>query len=326
MKNIPYELIARYLAGECNDDEKQQIREWSEQHPGVMDEFSKIWQQIPADDFTPDVEQALQKVNLRIGGAKKKSLPLRFFSLIGSVAAVAAIVIILINIISTPGQDASNNYIAENLSTLNTGDDEMLEYKLSDGSTVWLNRSSSLRYPESFSGNTREIYLEGEAFFEIAPDAHKPFIIHANNTQTKVVGTSFGIKAAKDAGEVVVTVSTGVINFSAEGKSGHIELKKGEQGICDTKQRKLEKNNNPDPNSLAWKTKILVFQQSPLSEVAKVIENTYRIPVSVDGSIANLQITSTFDRLSLEEIMQIIELTLQIRAEDSAGGILLTSQ
>ncbi|MCD7898689.1 MAG: hypothetical protein LUH22_02075 [Bacteroides sp.] len=70
--NIPYELIARYLAGECNEDEKLKIQEWGQLHPDIMDECTRIWQQTSSEEFNPDVAQALQKVNHRIDTKKEK--------------------------------------------------------------------------------------------------------------------------------------------------------------------------------------------------------------------------------------------------------------
>jgi len=320
--NIPYELIARYLAGECNNDEKQQVQQWASEHPDLMDEHTKLWQHVPNEEFNPDVEHALKKVNQRID-SKKKNTPQRLYLIVGS--AAAAVILLLISVIGIQYWEASNDITTSStLLALETGINETIEYELPDGSKVWLNQTSVVRYPEAFTGDTREIHLEGEAFFDISPDANKPFIIHANNTQTRVVGTSFGIRAVKGEEEVVVTVSTGIINLSTEGKTEHIELRKGEQGICLPKQQVLEKNANPDPNLLAWKTKILIFKQSTLTEVAKVIENTYHTPVTVDPSIAGLQLTSTFEQRSLDEVMKIIELSLQVQAEASSSGILLT--
>jgi len=324
MNNIPYELIARYLAGECNDDEKQQIQEWSQQHPEMMAEFTKIWQEIPSDEFNPDVEQALQNINYRINTNKKKFPRRLIIMLSGAAVAAIAAIFILTNVVKTQDQNILNGALTASLVNLNTGISETKEYQLPDGSKVWLNQSSKLIYPESFTNNIREVFLEGEAFFDITSDPNKPFIIHANNTMTRVVGTSFGVRAIKDADEVVVTVSTGIVNFSTGGKSQQVELKQGEQGVCKPEEQELKRNINPDPNSLAWKTKILVFKQSSLSEVAKVIENAYQTPITIDNSIAGLQLTSTFEQLSLEEIIQILEMTLQIKAEKQDNGFLLT--
>lgn len=323
MKNIPYELIARYLSGTCNADEQQQVREWIREYPDVMDELSLIWQQVPSDEFTPDLEKALRKVNQRIDAKEPKRSRVRLYTLLASVAAVAAVVIlILINNINV-SKDVTIDPL---LLTLSSGTEETLEYTLPDGSKIWLNRSSALHYPETFEGDLREVYLEGEAFFEVSPDAERPFIIHANHTLTRVVGTSFGIRAVKGADEVIVTVSTGVINFSAEGKTTPIELRQGEQGICNPEQQKLEKNHHPDPNSLAWKTKILFFKQSPLPEVARIIENIYHTTLSVDSSASDLRLTATFEQLNLQEIMQVIEMTLQVKAETNGEGIVLTAR
>lgn len=326
MENIPYELIARYLAGECSDNEKQQVQEWIEKHPETMDEFSKMWQQIPSDEFSPNVDFALQKVSHRIE-EKKKVRSKRILMTIGSVAVAAvAAIMIFINVIGDKSKETSLSSAESSLLTLATDEKEAIEFDLPDGSKVWLNQSSTLRYPQEFTKETREVYLEGEAFFDISPNADNPFIIHANNTQTRVVGTSFGVRAIKNESEVVVTVSTGIINFSTEGKSRHIELKPGEQGVCNPKQQILEKNIKPDPNLLAWKTKVLVFKQSQLTEVAKVIQDVYHTPITVDKSVAGLKITSTFDQLSLDQIIQIIEITLQVKAEVNENGFLLTSK
>lgn len=320
MENIPYELIARYLAGECNEDEKLQVQEWSRLHPDLMAEISDIWQQIPSDEFNPDVEQALLHVSDRIE-VKKKSFPKRLFMWAGSAAAV---ILLFVSIIGIRHWSASENIFQNTLLTLNTNEKETLEYTLPDGSKVWLNQSSILRYPETFAADLREVYLEGEAFFDVSPDVEKPFVIHANNTLTQVVGTSFGLRAVKDGDEVIVTVSTGIIRFSTEENSESIEIRQGEQGICEPKQRRLEKNADPDPNLLAWKTRTLVFRQTPLLEVAAVIEDVYHTPISVDDSVAGLQLTSTFDQLSLEEVIRIIEMTLQIENRTERSGILLT--
>ena len=320
MENIPYELIARYLAGECNEHEKQQVQEWARAYPELMDEFSNIWQQHPADDFISDVEHALQQVNNRII-TKKESSSKQLFLWIGTAAAV----ILLVLVVGIRYLNTSGNVPQDTLLTIHTDLKETLEYILPDGSKVWLNQSSDIRFPEVFEGKTREIYLEGEAFFDVMPDADKPFIIHANNTLTRVVGTSFGIRATKDVDEVIVTVSTGVINFSTEKDSKSIELHQGEQGIYEPGQQRLEKNGDMDPNLLAWRTKVLVFKQTPLSEVVTVLKDVYHMPVTVEHSIADLQLTSTFEQLSLDEIIQIMEMTLQIKSRTNKNEILLSA-
>lgn len=293
-----------------------------EEQKDHIEEYIKTWQEASAGKFNPDVEAALQKVNRRIDQRKRKKQSKRLYLL---TACAAAAVLVFVSIIAIRFSDPVKMMHKDTLPVLCSGVGETLEITLSDGSRIWLNQSSQLNYPEVFDGNTREVYLTGEAFFDIAPDAQKPFIIYANQTQTRVVGTSFGIRALDNTNEVVVTVSTGIVNLSTSGNSEHIELKKGEQGICLPEEKVLEKNINPDPNLLAWKTKILVFKQTPLAEIAKVIESAYQTHVSVDSSIADLQLTSTFEKRSLEEIMQIIEMSLQIQAETNDNGIQLTA-
>lgn len=315
MNNIPYEQIARYLAGECNDKEKKQIREWIRENPETMDELTRIWENTPQNSFTPDVEQALQNVHRSID-TRKKNRSRRLFILISSAAAILIIVGLFgIRSLNTSEEDKTRTFL-----TLSTNANERKGFLLPDGSNIWLNASSTLRYPEEFEGDTREVYLEGEAFFDITSNSDKPFIIMANNTVTQVVGTSFSIRAVKKEPEVVVTVATGIVNFSAGDENHHIVLRQGEQGIC--KELKLEKKLNHDPNVFAWRTHVMAFRDTPLKDVAKIIESTYRIPVTVDKSIAELEITTTFNKLQLQEVVNIIEMTLQVNAEITKDGVL----
>ena len=305
------EKMARYYAGECNEEEMQQLLEECIENYGFLDECKK-------DAFTPDVELALKKVHRRMSQKKTKRLYL-------CIAAAVAI-LFLFSIIGIQYVEMGKEYVTETQFALKTGIGETLDYELPDGSKVSLNQGSSLRYPEVFAENTREVYLDGEAFFDVAPDAAKPFIIHANQTRTEVVGTSFGIKALENTNAVVVTVSTGTVSLTGEGMSGHIELNKGEQGFCILDKKVLEKNADPDLNLLAWKTKILTFKQTPLAEVANVIKNAYQTVVDVDPSVSGLQLTATFEKRSLEEVMQIIEKTLQIQAQPTGKGFLMKSE
>lgn len=324
MEKIPYELIARYFAGECNAEEIQQIEEWGSVYPEKMAEFSAIWKETVVPDFVPDVELALQKITKRIETHKKKSSKAHFLYIGSLAAAVIAISLLVTNIFDFNKQNQFPD--SATLLTLNTGLDQSIEYELADGSKVWLNHSSSLSYPETFEGEQRVVYLEGEAFFDIAPNKDKPFIIYANGTETKVVGTSFGIKALPGGADVVVTVMSGIIDFSDVKDSNAIRLTVGEQAICIPKQAILEKNTNPDPNALAWKTKLINFQDTPLFEVARVITAAYNTSVETDSSISNLTISGTFNQLSLQELMQIIEITLQVEAKETAGGFMFTTK
>ncbi len=104
--NTPYELIGRYLAGECNDNEREQIQQWARQHPDLMDEYVRLWQQASGKEFHPDVEQALRKVNQRIDKKEKKT-PKRLYLAISSVAA--AVILLLISVTGIRYWDAAND-------------------------------------------------------------------------------------------------------------------------------------------------------------------------------------------------------------------------
>src|SRR5690606_20930247 len=136
---------------------------------------------------------------------------------------------------------------------------------LMDGSRVILNAGSSLRYPERFSGIVREVYLEGEGYFEVAKDPGRPFIVHAGPLKTKVLGTSFNINAYAGQSKMEVSVLTGKVQVE-ETKSGRsVDLlphEKVRYTISDDKFAKIEVADiNKD---LAWNTGRMAFEDAPL--------------------------------------------------------------
>eukprot|EP01132_Coremiostelium_polycephalum_P022666 gene22666-26912_t len=97
-----------------------------------------------------------------------------------------------------------------------SGYGQVLKIVLADSSTVWLNSGSRLRYPEKFNGSSRELYLEGEAFFNVVHKKSQPFIVHSGALNTQVLGTSFNIKAYKNSAQLKVSVATGKVGIYAD--------------------------------------------------------------------------------------------------------------
>jgi len=156
------------------------------------------------------------------------------------------------------------------------------EYALPDGSFVTLNSNSKLVYPKHFKGNTREVTIYGEAFFDVKPNPEKPFIINAGNARVKVVGTSFNVSAYPETETVEVVVKTGkvqVTNKNAEALSdaNQVFLIPGEKGTLFNKSSILEKSQNSNLNYLAWKTRDFIFNDMPLNEVFQCLAKIFHV-------------------------------------------------
>jgi len=177
---------------------------------------------------------------------------------------------------------------------------------LSDGSKIWLNADSKLTYPESFTGHTREVYLSGEAFFEVTKNPHKPFVIHLSKGTVRVLGTSFNIRAYDNEKVIETSVSTGRVAFIATGKQQ-------QDTIFITPNNKVRYSLNDDQVKVeptaaaedkAWTEGKLIFKALTLEEIAIELERNFgKKVVFEDEEPKHYRLTGAFENNSLDEIM-----------------------
>jgi ferric-dicitrate binding protein FerR (iron transport regulator) len=191
---------------------------------------------------------------------------------------------------------------------LATGNDEknvMLD--LPDGSTIYLNRNSEVTYKANFGKAGRNVKLNGEAFFEIAPDREKPFTIDAGKAKVKVIGTSFNVITNNDNLAVEVFVNTGQVMLSDITGNQNLVLDPGYIGTMDSKVS--EKKLNENPNYMAWKTGRLVYTGQRLEVAFKDLKRVYNLDIIADDpEILNdpWYWTSPVDNMPQETIIRII--------------------
>jgi ferric-dicitrate binding protein FerR (iron transport regulator) len=214
------------------------------------------------------------------------------------------------------------------LKTVNSGSSAIETCQLSDGSVLFLNSASRVKFPEKFGKSSREVYFWGEAFFEIAHDQSRPFVIEAGETRIRVPGTSFDVKAYPTANTIEVTVNTGKVLFYHVDKNdqvlGEVTLIKGERGIYDRLKSRISKMSNDDLNYLSWKTGILHFEETPLSVVLNDISEKYNVSFNCsDADIAGYKLTATFDNESLDSVLEVLKLTHHLTFKHNGQGYLV---
>lgn len=199
---------------------------------------------------------------------------------------------------------------------------------LPDGTLVSLNSDTRLTYPKKFSGKTREVSFEGEAFFEVKPDKNKPFIIHAGQAQIKVLGTSFNVSAYPQTEQVEVVVETGRVQVSEQTtKTNELILTPGDKGTLVYSSHSLHKTMNQNPNYLAWKTRILTFKATSLAEVIGELEKVYKVNIRLaDQKLGGLMLSAQFNDYSLDFILKVIENTFLIEVKNENGQYILKAR
>jgi transmembrane sensor len=203
------------------------------------------------------------------------------------------------------------------------------EWQLPDGTQIFLNADSKLKYKAESKKGVREIFLEGEAWFEASTNKKRPLIVHTPYYDINVTGTQFNIKAYEDDSEIITTLEEGEIVLSPSANiilEENVTMKPGEQAILDKESKNLNiKTVNPRWYT-AWKDNKLIFMNMTLEKLIILIERKYGVDIVVkDPSILNYHCDGTFKNETIIEVLEIIKKTLPINYEIVGQRIEITS-
>lgn len=313
------ELPVKYLLGEAGPEERAQVEQWlaeSEANRKHLEQLQYIWTESKKLESNSKIDEAAawqkfkQKIESRDNTHKRIPMTGRMIWL-----RVAAILIMVIG-----GGYLSYIYILGGDRIILESEDMVLSETLPDGTQITLNKYASIRYPKKFTGNTREIILEGEAFFNVSPDKQKPFIIHANEAEIQVVGTSFNVKSRKNETEVIV--ETGVVEVS---KDRHgVTLKPREKAIVRQNSSSPVKEKNEDELYNYYRTKEFTCNNTPMSRLIPILNEAYGVHIVIaNNKIHNERLTATFRNDSLDNILHVLEETFNISIQKNKDQIIL---
>ncbi|MFZ2897120.1 MAG: FecR domain-containing protein [Saprospiraceae bacterium] len=323
MKSGDYiELIPRYLSGNASDSEVKLLEEWvlsSEENKATFIAFRKAWilSGMKAGSIQVDAGQEWQALSGQLfPETKTVALRPRRNFLLRIAAAVAVLLVAVFLLVQYLGggeymELATQNQVEENL--------------LPDGSQISMNQYSSVVYAPRRDKQYRRVELSGDAFFEVERDTARPFVIQAHELEIEVLGTAFYVDAREDQPEVQVIVQSGTVSV----KAGEVRviLNAGEIGIYDKASGALNKQANEDQNYMAWKTDILIFEQTTLERVVFDLNRKFHARISIaNPGLKTCEITATYEGKSLEAIVKIIEKTLSIKAEMKGEEIVFSGK
>lgn len=258
-----------------------------------------------------ELERAYIRVQTKINNSKRVSL--NFF------IRIAAMIVVFFSVyVSYDTYTNPFSYIAcigDNICHVDNGDMRIL--LLIDGSKIWVNADSEIRYFNDNKSNTRDVYLKGEAYFEVSRDESKPFIIHMDNSSVRVLGTKFNINSY-DKNNIITSIVSGKVRYS--NNKENIILTANTKGYVGANGN-LVKSVCVASDDTAWKMGKLIFNNHSLSDIAKELERRFNIRIEVDKSISNKSITASFENESIMEILKIMSYTnefrFRINAEDT---------
>ena len=316
------ETLYLYLNQELDPQELAEVEEWIKENPRRFREIKSLWEKTAMDpsQIKPDTDKMWG--NIMAGVEQTNSRKERKLPVYKTFLKYAAIFILGFGIIGFIAHREVNRvkwieYTAE----YNTPEDVVLP----DGSEVALNKGSKLYYKKQLLSHTRDVKLTGEAFFEVQKNPNKPFVINVNNTVVKVLGTSFNVNAT-DTNNIMVSVKTGkVLFYNKQDPTDSVHLYPGDMGLFSSVEDRIRKTEIHDQNYLAWKTGVLLFKGNTLPEVCEVLSNYYGKHVVVGHpELQAKKLTARYQDKSLNEVLELLKIALDIQYEVKEGSILLT--
>ena len=189
---------------------------------------------------------------------------------------------------------------------------------LADGTKVWLNADTKLTYAKNFGEHDlREVYLEGEAFFEVMSDPDKPFIVHTSELNIKVLGTSFNVKSYAEDGHIETTLVEGKVEVDKRrvpsGSEGKVILKPNQRATFSKESHDIDVEEVVADEAVAWRRDRLVFKSESLSEVIKQLERWYNVKIHVENAEdLSCPLTANIEKESLSTVLDLLAVTHNI--------------
>jgi transmembrane sensor len=322
MKPIADELLIRYLLDEATVAERGEIEIWLKADPAnkaYFNQFKWIWDSSKAlgRNSTVSESDAWSRFQQRIAETPQKKTRLINFS--GAQWLRAAALLLIVFSAALSFNLYRGGWGSGDLIVLQSGN-KVLKQTLPDGSVITLNKFAKLTYPEDFNGDTRAITLDGEAFFDVAPDKQHPFIITANQSSITVLGTSFNV--ATSAARTEVIVETGIVEVS---KNDHnVKLLPDEKATVTGDSDAPVKEKSEDALHNYYRTQEFICNGTPLWRLTDVLSQAYGVEIIIaNPQLRNLPLTTTFRNEPLDNILVVIGETFGIHIEKKGNIITL---
>ncbi len=278
-----------------------------------LEELEKQWEELDAGDSSDfNIKQTWNKIIDRINTSKTSKSPVT--PVLYLVRNVAAILFLPLLIASLFFYFSSNSRTGKNAwAEIKCPAGVRTEFQLPDGSKGFLNSNSKLKYPVIFN-DARNVYLTGEAFFEVVKNKRSKFTVTAGKLKVEVMGTSFNIMSYEDQQNEEITLETGHLKvFGSDNKQLSI-LSPDQQFVLNKEQNRYTKREVNTLNYTSWTSGKLIIQNERFEDVAKKLSRWYNVDIDIEGrTIKDFRYYATFENEPLDEVLRLISITAPIQ-------------
>ena len=274
------DLLARFFEGSASLQEEMQIREWMEASPENYQAFFKERKMFDAMTLLAEEHDNSRSDKFSVFKG-------RWFKKLVEMAAVIAITIG----ITVFYQQSSDREQLLAMQKIMVPAGQRISLELSDGTLVWLNSRTKIEYPASFVGDNRKVKLDGEAYFEVTKDSHKPFVVETAKGNIEVLGTKFNVEAYSEDHTFVTALMEGSVKV----KRGNMQYMLRPNQLAYLKNGKMNIAPIEDFNLYRWREGLICFKDETFPNIVKKLEKYYGVTIQIENSaVANYRCTGKF--------------------------------
>lgn len=314
-RNRIEELLPRYCDGQVTEEERLQVEAWMDESEENRRTAKQVHALCLAADTVQvikkvDTEKALSRVKSRMTGKRKTT----WWEWVQRAAAVLFIPLLVMSVL--PYWKGDGRELAQ-MMEVKTNPGMTTSLTLPDGTLVFLNSESTLAYPSRFDGDARNVTLQVEAYFEVAKNPEKKFIVSTSHqSQIEVLGTRFNVEAYAKDGKVLTTLVEGKVGFifTKDNVSKKILMDPGQKLVYDSADSEVRLYATSGESETAWKEGKIIFRNTPLEEGLRMLEKRYNVEFILKNErLKGDSFTGTFMNQRLERILEYFRLSSQIR-------------
>jgi transmembrane sensor len=327
------DILIKFFRNECSEKEIDQLKHWmnnEEEQAEIERLIDELWQQskVLPENFDINSDKIFDQVQKEINHFKNKTenrkITIQHFifknrDALRKAAKIAA-VFLLPALLLTATYYLAIHHPKDKLvyTTVSVPYGQKVQVLLPDGTKVWINSGSTLRYPKSFHGKTREVHLSGEAFFDVTHNKNHPFIVSTSEINIRVLGTAFNVSAYPDDPVITTTLVRGRVETYrkslAKIPANRVFLFPGQEAKYSSAEHKFTVDDVNTKIADSWKSGKLMFNNTPLTEIIKKLNRWYNVDIRIqDTTIRNYLYSVNFNDESLQQVKEILEAITPIK-------------
>lgn len=330
MNNLSEEIIDNFLMGKCTEEELRQVNTWisqSEENAHKLFRMEEIYH-LGRENYVSDkkkIEQTEKKLYKILSKEKEKQTKLLR---IRTLVKYAAVIIIVLIIGTGTNYWIQNSKMNNDIIVETASNDNVKEVTLPDGTKVWLNQSTILKYPREFEKAERNVFLEGEAYFEVVKNHAKPFIVQSEAMRVRVLGTTFNFKCNKSDKSAEATLIEGEIEIKGNHEEGMIILSPGQKAELSKTNKRLTVKQVDARLDAVWCNNLIPFEKADIYSIVQTLERFYNVKIIL---APNIKIDNTYSGVlkrkdSIESVLKSLKNSIPIEYKIVGSSIFISAQ